>query len=161
MTTATKPAAITFEVVGQPATQGSKVEQVIRGRGGNPIIKNGRALTTIREDNPRLAQWRQEVAHAARQVYDGPLILGPVSLWLAFVRPRPKGHFGTGRNAAKRKPLAPEYPTTKPDLSKLTRAVEDALTKVVWYDDSQVVELHVTKRYGEYFSVTVSIAADL
>ena len=75
-----EPIVIEFEVVGRPATQGSKVEQVIRNRQGQPIIKAGRALTCVREDNPRLAQWRQEVAHAGRQAYRGGLLLGAVRL---------------------------------------------------------------------------------
>ena len=152
---------ISFEVVGQPATQGSKVEQVIRGKGGVPIVKNGRTLTTIREDNPRLAQWRQEVAHAASQVYSGPLLTGAVTLTLAFGRPRPKSHYGTGRNANVLKPSAPKYPITKPDVSKLTRAVEDALTGVIWRDDSQVQCLHVTKEFTERFHVWVTVETEL
>jgi Holliday junction resolvase RusA-like endonuclease len=37
---------------------------------------------------------------------------------------------------------------TKPDASKLIRAVEDALTHVVYRDDAQVVELVVGKFYA-------------
>lgn len=148
---------IQFEVVGKPATQGSKVEQVIRNRQGNPVIKKGRALTIIREDNPRLAQWRQEVAHAARAVYDGELFIGAMTMALTFVRPRPKSHYGTGRNAGVLKRSAPTYPTTMPDCSKLARAVEDALTDVIWKDDSQVVDSHVTKKWGPYFRVIVEV----
>jgi Holliday junction resolvase RusA-like endonuclease len=36
-----------------------------------------------------------------------------------------------------------------PDTSKLIRAVEDALTQVVYRDDSQVVELLALKHYAE------------
>ena len=150
---------ITFEVVGQPATQGSKVEQVIRNKQGEPVIKNGRALTTIREDNPRLGQWRQEVAYAARKAYFGPLLIGAVRLSLVFYRPRLKGHFGKGRNTGKLKESAPQYPIQRPDLLKLARAVEDSLTKVLWDDDSQVVEEILRKEWGEYFRIVVSVTS--
>jgi hypothetical protein len=36
----------------------------------------------------------------------------------------------------------------KPDLDKLTRAVKDALTLVVWQDDSQVVQMTARKAYA-------------
>jgi len=141
---------IEFDVVGEPATQGSKIEHVIRGKGGKPVIKNGRALTTIREDNPRLAVWRQEVAHAASVAYTGPLFIGAVRLTLDFQRPRPKNHYGTGRNAGTLKASAPKYPTGRPDTIKMARAVEDALTGVVYVDDSQAVAHLLTKAYGRF-----------
>jgi Holliday junction resolvase RusA-like endonuclease len=39
------------------------------------------------------------------------------------------------------------YPTTKPDLDKLARAVLDALTGVYYLDDAQVVSLDLQKAY--------------
>jgi Holliday junction resolvase RusA-like endonuclease len=43
------------------------------------------------------------------------------------------------------------YPTTKPDIDKLSRAVLDALTSVWYKDDSQVIQLEAQKiyTYGE------------
>jgi Holliday junction resolvase RusA-like endonuclease len=74
---------------------------------------------------------------------------GPLGLAATFTLRRPKGHFGTGRNARKLKPSAACWPVVKPDATKLLRAIEDALTGVVWTDDAQVVEQLATKRYGE------------
>lgn len=148
--------AIEFQVVGEPATQGSKKVVPICNKSG-PVVKNGRVLTRAVEDNPKTAEWRQQVASAARQAYDGPLLTGAVSLTLVFERPRPRSHYGTGRNAETLKPSAPQYPTTKPDSVKLTRAVEDALTGVIWGDDSQVCEHRISKRWGQFFRVYVRI----
>jgi len=147
---------IQFEVVGQPVTQGSKRTVPIY-RDGKPVIKNGHVLTRIADANPRLPQWRQEVAQAARAVYTAPLFIGAMTLDLTFARPRPKGHYGTGRNAGKLKDWAPEYPITIPDGSKLGRAVEDALTGVIWKDDAQVVDQRIRKEWGPYFRVAVEI----
>ncbi len=146
---------VEFQVVGKPATQGSKKAMPIYGKGGRPVMKDGRMLTRVVEDNPRLAEWRQEVAAAARRVYEGPLLTGAIFLTLVFERPRPKGHYGTGRNAGRVKASAPPYPTTKPDSVKLARAVEDALTGVLWQDDSQVVDHIIRKRWGDCFRVYV------
>jgi Holliday junction resolvase RusA-like endonuclease len=79
----------------------------------------------------------------------GELWRGPVHLRIAFGLPRPKGHFGTGRNAGTVKPSAPPFPAVKPDVDKLSRAVMDALRGVVYADDAQVVAKVVSKHYDE------------
>lgn len=147
---------IAFEVIGEPKPQGSKRAVPIY-RGGVPVMKDGRTLTRVIEDNPKLAQWRQEVAHAVRAIYDGPLITGPVQLRLCFGRPRPKSHYGSGRNAGVLKRLAPKYPTSRPDTIKLARAIEDALTGVLWRDDSQIVVHYLEKVYDSHFHVVVEV----
>lgn len=72
----------------------------------------------------------------------------PVSLSVHFKFIRPKGHYGTGRNALLLKKSAPREHVKKPDLSKLVRCVEDALTGIVWVDDSQVTIINTSKRYA-------------
>jgi Holliday junction resolvase RusA-like endonuclease len=61
---------------------------------------------------------------------------------------RPKGHFGTGRNAGRLKPSAPLYVQTNPDVDKLLRAIGDALTQVAITDDRCIVIAHAEKHYG-------------
>jgi Holliday junction resolvase RusA-like endonuclease len=147
---------IEFTVIGAPKPQGSKRTVPIY-RDGKPVMKGNRTLTRVAPDNPKLPEWRQEVAHAARQAYAGDLLAGALRLWLLFMRPRPKSHFRTGRNANVLRDNAPEYPIVKPDTVKLARAVEDSLTGVVWRDDSQVVDHGLFKRYGSHFRVAVRV----
>jgi Holliday junction resolvase RusA-like endonuclease len=73
----------------------------------------------------------------------------PVEVRLMFFLARPKGHFGTGRNADKIRNSAPAVPGVKPDLDKLVRSVLDALTGTVIRDDSQVVGLIASKLYDD------------
>lgn len=156
------PDVITFEIIGRPAPQGSKVSQVIYRRtaaGPQPVTKGGRVLTTTRDSSENLVAWRQGVAAAARAAYDGPLLTGPVALDVTFYRPRPKSHFGAGRNAGKRKETAPPYPLPKPDSLKLRRAVEDSLAGVVYRDDAQIVDGSDHKRYGECYRTVVRVTA--
>jgi len=80
-----------------------------------------------------------------------------IQIRLAFVMPRPKSHYGTGKNAATLKRFVPSYHTSKPDLDKLIRCVKDALTGVAWKDDSQVCEVVADKKYGETPGVNVEI----
>ena len=45
----------------------------------------------------------------------------------------------------------------KPDLDNLAKAVLDALNGVAWYDDAQIVELHIGKKYVQSPHVFLSI----
>lgn len=93
--------------------------------------------------------WMDSVKWFAIQQYGQRTVLlaGPITLKLIFFMARPKGHFRTGKYAGELKASAPEHPTTKPDLTKLTRAVEDAITGIIWKDDSQVVRQDTEKVY--------------
>lgn len=137
---------VSFRVYGRAASQGSK--RAVRTKSGKVVVI---------EDNPRTYEWRQEVASVAHRAYSGPLHLGPVGLRLIFVRARPKSHYGTGRNVNRLRQTAPSYALGKPDLLKLGRAIEDALTGVIFRDDSQVVSLTLGKVWGEENSVHVTV----
>ena len=82
---------ITFTVYGEPATQGSKRAMPIYRKGGVPVMKDGRLVTRVVNDNPRLNDWRHHVAAEAMKHFSGPLLEGAVLLRLEFQRPRPKG----------------------------------------------------------------------
>lgn len=77
-------------------------------------------------------------------------LTGAINLVCEFFYDRPKSHFGTGRNSGKLKESSPKYKTTMPDLSKLVRCVEDALTGIAWKDDNQVVSITARKRWLNY-----------
>lgn len=142
---------VCFFVPGIPRPQGSK-----RYLGPGKVVESGAK---------RLAPWRADVRAAAEQALgdDGPGVLWdqPVKVQLIFWLPRPKAHFGSGRNADKVKPSAPRWPAGRPDLDKLARAVLDAITGVVIADDSTVVDLCLRKRYahngGPRFGVSVTV----
>lgn len=125
---------ISFFVPGLPATQGSKVH-----------LGKGRIVDSCK----RLKPWRAAVAAAAIDAHSGPILTGPVRLAVDFHLPRPKWHHGTGRNAGTIKPSAPPLPIVKPDLSKMLRAVEDAMRGIIWRDDSQVVICESAKLYAD------------
>ena len=124
---------MTVDVQGVPVPQGSK------------RVFNGRLVDVNHE---KLREWRALVARLIE--HEGATFhTGPVMVTLDFYLPRPRGHFGTGRNESKLKPSAPRVPVTKPDIDKLTRAVLDALTHMAFRDDSQVAVLVVRKLYAD------------
>ena len=151
---------VAFEVWGRPQPAGSKKAFPIRRKAGGGWVATGKVAVV--DDNPHTKSWQAEVAScaaaammraagAARGGSFDPapeLLTGPLGLAVRFTLRRPKGHFGTGKNAGKVKDSAPKFPTVKPDCTKLLRAIEDACTGVVWNDDAQIVEQAVSKGYG-------------
>jgi len=141
---------VEFFVPGIPRPAGSKVGFAIVNKAtGQPVYKDGRILTRVKESGKHTAAWRADVKHFAYQHYgDREPMAGPLVLSVVFYLRRPQGHYGTGRNAALLKDFAPVYPMSQPDTTKLLRAVEDALTGILWLDDAQVVTQIGLKRYG-------------
>jgi len=52
-------------------------------------------------------------------------------------------------------------PTKKPDLDNIAKCFLDAMNEIVYFDDKQVVNLHVTKVYAETPAVEVMVKEDL
>jgi len=79
----------------------------------------------------------------------GPLG-GPLSLELTFLLKRP------GRLMRKKDTDGVVSHVASPDIDNLTKAVMDALTDSgrVWFDDCQVQDLHVYKRYAPKHGAT-------
>lgn len=90
--------------------------------------------------------WKRDVVQAARlEMRHRPPLEGPLVLELEFWMPRPKNHFGTSGL----RPSAPLVPDYRPDVLKLARPVEDALSGVCYGDDAQIVEEHLYKIFGD------------
>jgi Holliday junction resolvase RusA-like endonuclease len=140
---------ILITVVGKAQPAGSKRAVPAGGKpGARPFVVDA---------NPKAKAWKDQVGLQAAMQYVGPLLEGALAVEMIFYEPRPKAHFGTGRNSGIVKDSAPAYPAKKPDLLKLARAVEDGLTGVVWRDDSQTVDLGLGKRYGNTACVQIKI----
>jgi crossover junction endodeoxyribonuclease RusA len=109
-----------------------------------------------RESSKRLRPWRASVAHMAgiAMLDKGDPFEGPVELQLYFAFTRPKKHF---RANGQLRDDAPRYVTSKGvgDIDKLVRAVADALTGIVYLDDSQIAVLSASKTYGTRAGVNI------
>ena len=129
-----KPETIHIAVNGMdPAPQGSK-----RHVGGGRLI----------EASKRCKPWRQAVALSAqKQMRDqqAELMTCACNVSVIFRFKRPKAHFTTNGQL---KAAAPEHCVVKRnDIDKCCRSTLDALTDVVFADDSLVVSLNAEKRY--------------
>lgn len=110
----------------------------------------------ITEANPKSKDWRATVAQAASE-HSPEVLDGPLRVRFDFVFPRPKGHYGSGKNADVLRASAPAFPATRPDATKLLRSTEDALKGILWRDDSQIVTQLATKRYGSQAGAWITI----
>ena len=111
----------------------------------------------MRPANKHTATWRDAVRAASLLAYKGSPLNGPCRVEYIFYFNRPRAHFGSGKNSQVLKPSAPKHHTKKPDLTKLIRSTEDALTGIVWADDSQCVEYAAEKEYADYCNEGVFI----
>ena len=114
--------------------------------------------------------WKRTVRyHTLPWMEDQPPIEGPVRVDVEFILPRPKSHFGTGRNVAKIKGSSPHLHGVIPDKDNLEKTVLDALSATptvtrkklppkhandpvynfpgIWRNDGQVCSGLVEKRY--------------
>lgn len=122
-------------VAGVPQPQGSK--RLFAGR-------------LVEGNDATLRPWRATIAGESRAAYRHGLepTREAVNVTLGFMFSRPRSHYGTGRNAGELRRSAPAYKATRPDLDKLVRAVLDALTGIVFVEDSQVAQLTAWKDWG-------------
>ena len=143
--------SIEIIVLGTPAPQGSKHGYAVKAKG-----KYTGKVAQV-ESSAKVKPWRMAVKYAAleeiRNDYaatdDWRPMDGAVTLEVTFRLPRPKGHYGTGRNAGLLKPSAPWFPASRPDLDKLLRSTFDALGEAgVWGDDAQVTTVAARKDYA-------------
>lgn len=123
-------------VAGTPAPQGSK-----RHVGGGRMV----------EASKRVPAWREAVRHnteLAAERHEWIPADGAVTVTVVFTMPRPRGHYGTGRNAQRLRNAAPAEPLGPPDLDKLARATLDGLTDSgTITDDARVTHLTAVKCY--------------
>lgn len=132
-----------FFAAGHPRPGGSK-KAFPMWRGSGPNRQFVRSLI-VDASGKNGKTWRNIVAWEAKGAMAGRQPMpGPLRAEFEFLMPRPKSHLlrGKVRNGA------PWHPIGKPDALKLARSVEDALTGIVWLDDSQVVSESILKRFA-------------
>lgn len=114
-------------------------------------LREDKGTIVVDQESAVLKSWMQDIKSTAitewRKSHSG-YSLEAFTIDITFRMDRPQSHYRTGRFSDTLKDSAPEYPIVRPDLDKLARAVNDALTKVIFKDDSQVVQMLIKKVYG-------------
>jgi crossover junction endodeoxyribonuclease RusA len=124
--------SISFHVFGTPAPKGSTTR-----------MPNGATLPAgTPASRKRFGEWRTDIKQRAIQAMEGESAsTRPIRLMCEFQLPVPTSSI--------RKYQTGWLPHVKrPDVDKLMRALLDALTGIVWVDDSQVCYAMVNKVYA-------------
>lgn len=163
---------IEFFVDGEPRQRGSKTAMPIyNAKTGwpqyhnKPVVRGGRVITYAR---PKMryvdaakgsTKWMEKVAGVAEQYRQDPLWEGPITMLCCFCYEYADSYLSVknGEVTTDPRPSAPEHKVTTPDVIKLGRAVEDALSGVIYVDDNKVVDQHVIKCYSRYTGVFVRV----
>ena len=121
-----------------------------RGK-GRPRFGNGRTFTDQKTENAEA--WIK--ACAIDQVGQ-PCLIGALSLRMVIDVEIPASWSKKKRAAA----LAGQVrPTGRPDIDNCVKLYCDALNKIVWCDDAQLTDLHVSRRYAEIPQTVLTVRA--
>nr|WP_289038238.1 RusA family crossover junction endodeoxyribonuclease [uncultured Allobacillus sp.] len=137
---------ISFEIPGPPVAQGRpRAGKINRGR------KKGQ---TVLYDPQESRDYKKFVSLIARHHAPEVPLDGPLGAHIKIYRQIPKSTTKKDRalilEGVKR-------PITKPDNSNYAKGIEDALNGIIYKDDSQIVDLQVSKFYSENPRVEVTI----
>jgi Holliday junction resolvase RusA-like endonuclease len=110
---------------------------------GRPRFGRGHVYTP-----QKTRDYENQIGWTARSAMAGrPPISGPVRVVVLFELARTKTTLGRA-----------VLPVGRPDLDNLTKSVLDALNKIIFEDDCQVVELMASKTFGKKPKVSISVA---
>lgn len=143
---------ITIRVLGTPAPGGSKNAVALRRNGRYITQANGRPIIKVFDASKHGPVWRESVAAYGRIAMAAagiPLLREMVIVESEMYIARPRSHYRGKKNPHVLRDDAPAYPGSKPDLTKLWRSTEDALTGIVWEADEAIVGQRVVKRYAD------------
>ena len=133
---------VTFKVDGTPVPKG-------RAR----YARRGNFISTYTPEKTRTYETLIKDAAIVAMGASEPLET-PVSLYLYIRVPIPKSCTKKRLEAIDN---GSEKPTKKPDASNILKSVEDGMNGVVYHDDSQIINIHVTKVYSSLPGVDICV----
>ena len=130
------------------------VPGIVRPGGSKTAVRRKDGGIGMRPASKYTETWMSVVSYHARQHYQGELLTGVIKASFIFTMKRPKNHYRTNGQL---KDWAPLYHKSQPDVGKLVRSTEDALSGIIYRDDSQIAVRDEKKIYGEKIGVDVMI----
>ena len=108
---------------------------------GRPKFARGICYTPAKTKNAE-----KEIKELVKSEFKLKPFTGPLRLDLILWFKKPK----TSKN---------EFPIVKPDLDNVLKLVGDALNEILWNDDSQIIEVVVSKFYASEASIDLKLYA--
>lgn len=128
-----------------------EVPGVAQGKGRPKFTRNGpfvRAYT----DKKTVSYENLVKVYASNAMWGRPPMTGPVRMAIQIKVVPPASWSKKKRELAL---SGQNPPTSKPDIDNVIKAIFDAMNGVVFVDDKQVFDVHVTKHYAETPEVRV------
>lgn len=131
---------------------------VAKARARVRVVKAGDGRSFASAYTPAKTRKYEDVLRlAASEAMNGrPPLDGMVRVRIVARLPIPTSFSKAKRGAAVSGDLRP---TTRPDVDNYAKAVLDALNTIVWRDDSQVIDLYVSKFYDDKPCLAIEVSA--
>lgn len=126
-----------FEILGKPY-----------GKGRPRFTRNGHTYTPAETTN------YENLVRLAYQQAGCEKLEGEIVATIKAVYPIPKS---TSKKKRAEMLAVNIRPTVKPDCDNIAKTILDALNKIAYDDDNQVIDLRVIKEYGEVAKVIVEL----
>ncbi|MGM0964700.1 MAG: RusA family crossover junction endodeoxyribonuclease [Bacillota bacterium] len=132
---------IAFTIYAEPVAQ------------GRPRAAHRNGMTRL-YDPKKSRDFKSYVKLSASDHRPEQLLTGPLELRVKVYKSLLKSFSKKKAAEAERGELRP---AKKPDVDNYIKGIKDGLNKVIWQDDSQIVDLHVSKFYSSTPRIEVEV----
>ncbi len=124
-----------------------------RGKGRPRFAKRGNFVKTYTD--AKTASYEDQIRfYALKAMGDSKVIEGAVRVFVSIRMAVPKSYSAKRREACLN---GFDKPLKKPDWDNVAKSICDAMNGVIYVDDTQIVEAHVTKQYAAQSEVIVLV----
>ena len=111
----------------------------LSGKGRPRFARIGNFVQTYTPKKTRVEEERiKAVARLAMRSI--PTLDGPLALHITVYRETPKSW-------SKKKRAEAIYPVSRPDLDNIIKEISDSCNDLIWFDDTQIVDIVASQRY--------------
>jgi len=129
----------------------------VSGKGRPRFARQGTFVKTY-TDAKTLTYEKSIQTYAKQAMGSTSPLIGAVAAYFHIGIPIPPSYSKTRQKACIE---GLERPTKKPDIDNIVKAVLDGMNGIVYLDDKQVVDLHLTKVYSETEGIDILIKGEI
>jgi Holliday junction resolvase RusA-like endonuclease len=124
-----------------------------RGKGRPRFAKRGNFVKTYTD--AKTASYEDQIRfYALKAMGDSKVIEGAVRVFVSIRMAVPKSYSQKRREACLN---GLDKPLKKPDWDNVAKSICDAMNGIIYVDDTQIVEAHITKQYAQQAEVVVLV----
>ena len=124
-----------------------------RGKGRPKFARRGNFVKTYTD--AKTASYEDQIRfYALKAMGDSKVIEGAVRVFVSIRMAVPKSYSQKRREACLN---GSDKPLKKPDWDNVAKSICDAMNGIIYVDDTQIVEAHITKQYAQQAEVVVLV----